>query len=394
VIFNEISYFVLFLLPSVLAFHAAGPRVRPWILALFGAAFFVYFGYLHFGGFWGACCVMIFLWEMLTSRLYRPGSRWCLFGIVQAVAILVAFKYLTFATGAWNDLAAAVHLPTLGRTPRLLLPLGISFFTFEFIHFAADSYRGKIDRPPAGDYAAFILFFPSMVAGPIKRFQDFAPKIKVARFDRALAAQGITRILAGLVKKHVLADTFALWAANLNGPQLYGARPLQIVSWILAYGMQIYFDFSAYSDIAIGSGYLFGITIPENFNWPYLSRNITEFWRRWHISLSSWIRDYVYIPLGGSRRGEGRTTINLIVAFTVSGIWHGAAYNFAAWGLWHGLLLVGHRVWRTRFPSLAGRIPVAFAVAFTFLAVNLGWGLFCMDMSRAAFAFARILRWS
>lgn len=391
-IFNELSYFVLFLLPAVIGFHLCSPRLRPWIISGFGAAFFVYYGYLHFGGLWGALCVLIFAWEILTSRLYRPGSRWCIFGIVQAVAFLFVFKYLTFATSSWNDLAATLNLPPLGAVTRWLLPLGISFFTFEFIHFAADTYRGRIQRTSIAEYGAFILFFPSMVAGPIKRFQDFGPKLRAARFDTALASQGVTRILAGLAKKHVLADTFALWAGKLNGPELYAAHWYQIAGWIIAYGMQIYFDFSGYSDIAIGSGYLFGITIPENFNWPYISRNITEFWRRWHISLSSWIRDYVYIPLGGSKRGEARTALNLMVAFTVSGVWHGAAYNFVAWGAWHGILLVGHRVWRERLPSPQARVPTVLAIGLTFLLVNLGWAFFCMDMHRVWVAFSRIAR--
>jgi len=391
-IFNELSYFVLFLVPAVIAFHLASARIRPWTIIFFGAAFFVYYGYLHFGGRWGALCVLIFCWETLTSRLYRPGSRWCIFGIVQAVVLLFAFKYLTFAVSTWNDLSRVTGLSPLPTIPRILLPLGISFFTFEFVHFAADSYRGKIGRTQLAEYGAFILFFPSMVAGPIKRFQDFLPKLRAARFEAGLASQGITRILGGLVKKHLFADTFALWAGKLNGPALYTAHWYQIAGWILAYGMQIYFDFSGYSDVAIGSGYLFGISIPENFNWPYVSRNIAEFWRRWHISLSSWIRDYVYIPLGGSRRGDGRTALNLIIAFTVSGIWHGAAYNFAAWGLWHGLLLVCHRLWSERAPRLARRVPAFAAIALTFVSVNLGWAFFCMDMHRVAIAFSRMAR--
>src|SRR5450432_3536263 len=146
-IFNELSYFALFLIPAVVIFHATSSRIRPWAISLFGAAFFIYYGYLHFGGFWGGLCVLLFVWEMLTSRLYRPGSRWCLFGIVQAVAILFAFKYLMFAVASWNHLATAVHLPPLGAAKKWLLPLGVSFFTFEFIHFAADTYRGKIERP-------------------------------------------------------------------------------------------------------------------------------------------------------------------------------------------------------------------------------------------------------
>ena len=385
-IFNELSYFLLFLLPSVALFHAAPARWKPWVIVVFGSLFFIYYGYLHFGGRWGALAVLIFAWEILTSRLYRAGSRWCLFGIVQAVAILVAFKYLTFATGAWNDLARATGLPALRPLDRVLLPLGVSFFTFEFIHFAADSYRGRIGRVPLREYAAFILFYPSMVAGPIKRIQDFLPKLREARFSSALAAQGVTRILAGLAKKHVLADTLTLWSDRLNTDAVFAASRGQALLWLLAYAGKIYLDFSAYSDIAIGSGYLFGIRIPENFNWPYSSRDIAEFWRRWHISLSSWIRDYVYIPLGGSRAGEVRTSVNLLLAFAISGLWHGAAYNFVAWGLWHGVLLVCHRLWKRTGRSL----PTAASIALTFGTVNIGWAFFCMDLRRATFVLGRL----
>ncbi len=386
-IFNELSYFLLFLLPCVALFHRSPQALKPWVISLFGGLFFVYYGYLHFGGRWGALCVLLFLWEILTSRLYRPGSRWCLFGIAQAIVILVAFKYLTFATGAWNDLAHAAGLPALRPIDRIVLPLGVSFFTFEFIHFAADSYRGRIGPVSLREYAAFILFFPSMVAGPIKRIQDFLPKLRGAQFSAALATQGVTRILAGLAKKHALADTLTLWSDKLLGDGLYSADRGHIALWLLAYGGKIYFDFSAYSDIAIGSGYLFGITIPENFNWPYASRDIAEFWRRWHISLSSWIRDYVYIPLGGSRGSALRTSMNLLLAFAVSGLWHGAAYNFLAWGVWHGLLLVGYRLW-----SGTGRVlPKPAGVMLTFGAVNIGWAFFCMDMDRALFALGRLV---
>lgn len=391
-IFNEILYFTLFLVPAVICFHTCGPRFRPWILSAFGAAFFLYFGYLHFGGWFGACCVLFFVWEMLTSRLYRPGSRWCLFGVFQALLVLFAFKYLAFAASSWNDLASVTGFHHPVHVTHLLLPLGISFFTFEFIHFAVDTYQGKIERSSLSEYAAFILFFPSMVAGPIKRFQDFLPKLRGARLDQALLAQGITRILVGLVKKHVLADTFALWATKLNGPELYTASRSHIGFWILAYGMQIYLDFSGYSDIAIGSGYLFGIVIPENFSWPYGSRNVAEFWRRWHISLSQWIRDYVFIPLGGSRHGEARTVVNVLIAFILSGIWHGAAYHFAIWGLWHGMLLIIHRLWKKWFPRLSAAMPDILATSCTFVAVNLGWAFFCMDIRRALFSVSHIVR--
>jgi alginate O-acetyltransferase complex protein AlgI len=319
---------------------------------------------------------------MLTSRLYRKGSRWCVAGILQAITVLVVFKYTHFASTALADVMSSLGMEPTSVLPKLLLPLGVSFFTFEFIHVAADVYRGKMERPPLGRYGAFIFFFPTLVAGPIKRYQEFAPQLDQARFDAELFSRGITRILAGLAKKHVLADTFSLWSDRLNGPELASATPSDIAGYVLAYGMKIYFDFSGYSDIAIGCGYLFGIHIPENFDWPYASASISEFWRRWHISLGRWIFDYVYAPLGGSRLGTTRTTVNLLVTFAVSGLWHGAAYNFLLWGLWHGVCLAIHRVWQ-RWPRRpSGPLWKSFAIGITFVCVMFGWSLFCMDMGR------------
>ena len=397
-IFTELSYFAVFLVPCVVAFHLAARlghdertvAIRAWALILFGLGFFAYFGYRHFGGALGALAVLIFVWELIVSRWYRPGSVVCLLGIAQAILILVVFKYLHFFGTSWNDLATLRGGPVLSGLPRLALPLGISFFTFEFIHFAADSYTGKIVRPPLAHYAAFIFFFPSMVAGPIKRFQDFEPQFLGARFDPGLVMQGITRILAGLVKKNVIADTFGLWADPLTTDALYRSDGLVVLLRVFAYGMKIYFDFSGYSDIAIGSGYLFGIRIPENFSWPYLSANITEFWRRWHISLGRWLFDYVYVPLGGSRHGRGRTALALVVTFAISGLWHGAGYGFLAWGVWHGLMMLVHRVWRRTVPASSWRLAPYMATALTFVAVNIGWAFFFLDARRAVFALGRI----
>ena len=390
-IFNEVGFFVLFLLPTVAAFHLSPRSARPWVITAGGVGFFVYFGWLHFGGAWGALAVLIFFWELGTSRLYRPGSKWCIYGIVQAVVILAAFKYLVFFRGAWNDLGGFTGcLPHLQGVARLALPLGISFFTFEFIHYAADVYSGRIAGSRWGQYASFIFFFPTMVAGPIKRYQEFVPLIERARFDLGMACRGVARIGVGLVKKHALADTFGLWSDQLNTPALQTASPFAVIGWVLAYGGKIYFDFSAYSDVAIGSGNMFGVVIPENFDWPYLSRNIAEFWRRWHISLGRWIFDYVYAPLGGSQRGKARTYANLVVTFAVSGLWHGAAYNFVLWGLWHGVLMVIHRAWREHAVPRGLSLPAPVAVAGTFLAVNAGWALFCMDLPTALHAFRRV----
>jgi alginate O-acetyltransferase complex protein AlgI len=395
-IFNELTYYFFFLGPSVFAFHLLARipgidvlRFRTYVLSAFGVLFFVYYGYSHFGGWKGSAAVTLFAWELLTSQLYKPRSKWCLFGIVQAVLILVAFKYLGFFATAWNDVASSSSLH-IDHIPHVALPLGVSFFTFEFIHFAADMYLGKIERRPYGTYAAFIFFFPTMVAGPIKRYGEFEPELEKASFDGALFGQGVTRILTGLAKKQVLADTFTLWSDKLNTDALYHASPITIAGWVFAYGMKIYFDFSGYSDIAIGSGYLFGIHIPENFNWPYASKSITEFWRRWHISLGRWIFDYIYKPLGGSRGNRTRTALNLLAAFGISGLWHGAAYNFLAWGIWHGAMMVVHRTWREWNGRPTGRAWNIAALAITFISVNIGWAFFCMDMHRALYALGRI----
>jgi alginate O-acetyltransferase complex protein AlgI len=388
-IFNEVTYFLCFLLPAVLLFHRTSARVRPWVLAFSGVSFFIFYGTIHFGGFWGGLCVLIFIWELLVSRLYRPGSVICIFGIIQAVGILVFFKYSRFLASAWNDAFPGFSVAVPEPLAAVILPLGLSFFTFEFIHFAADSYKGTIGDAPAGHYAAFIFFFPSLVAGPLKRYQPFDAELRGARFDPALFNRGVTRILGGLTKKHVFADTFGLFSDRLLTDAVYAAPPYVLAGWVLAYGMKIYFDFSGYSDVAIGSGYLFGIELPENFNWPYIARNIGDFWRRWHISLSQWIRDYVYVPLGGSRK-PGFESINLLAAFAISGLWHGAAYNFLAWGVWHGLMAVGHRMWTQHAVPRGARIPNAVAIAITFIGVNVGWALFCMDMERAWFVLSRL----
>ena len=338
----------------------------------------------------GAVSASVLLSGNCCSRLYRKGSWTCIAGIIQAILLLVVFKYSHFFVSLWQDLAPGARISQPNFLAGLFLPLGLSFFTFEFIHFAVDTYQGKIERAPASHYAAFIFFFPSMVAGPLKRYQGFHEKLEKASFEPAIFVRGITRILVGLFKKHVLADTFTLWSDQLATSAALHSPAISLVGWIFAYGMKIYFDFSGYSDVAIGSGYLLGIQLPENFDWPYLSKNVSEFWRRWHISLSQWIRDYIYVPLGGSRKGEVSASVNLMIAFGVSGLWHGANYNFVAWGLWHGLLMVIHRAWRTYSPRMGIRLPAAAAIALTFISVNIGWGLFCVDIARARIVFARI----
>jgi len=420
-IFNTFAYFILFLAPAAILFRLVRPALQPWVCLSFGAAFFVFFSLTQVGGTAGAFCLLIFIWESIFSRLYKQGSVICLVGIVQTLLFLIVFKY-------WNFLTGLIFAPT-GHNPVFwsgaFLPLGISFFTFEFIHYAVDRYRGTTPAGSFGEYLAFILFFPTMVAGPIKRYQDFRPKL----IHPSLAwqedwQQGITRILAGLAKKFLVADLLTAFTNHLNRADIAQAQRWVLPIWLLAYGMKIYFDFSAYSDIAIGSARLFGIKVPENFDWPYLRANISEFWRHWHMSLYRWLVDYVFIPLGGSRASQPRVYLNMLITMFLSGLWHGAGLNFVVWGLWHGMLLAIHRAWsnwgsrdtaqergQDGFPavhifgevsqpttplsrsghahpsSLVGKLA---SWALTFVMVNLGWAFFCMDLPTAMFFLQRL----
>lgn len=388
-IFNTVSYFLAFLVPASWAFRWSPIAWRPWVLSASGAVFFVYYSVTAVGGWAGAACLGILLLESLTSRLYRTASRWCFLGVALALLALGAFKYWNFLVSALpGNLSQGLHWS------GAFLPLGLSFFTFEFIHYAVDRRRGTAEEARFSEYLAFILFFPTMVAGPIKRIQDFLPVLRSpltgVRQDWEI---GWTRILVGLAKKCVLADTLTALTVHLNRTDLMSAQRWVLPVWLLAFGFQIYFDFSAYSDIAIGSARLFGIPVKENFNWPYLSTNIAEFWRRWHISLSRWLTDYVFIPLGGSRVAPPRVYANLLVTLMVSGLWHGAGTNFLAWGAWHGVGLAAQKGW-SGLPLGSLRAHPAYRLGsglLTFLFVQLGWAFFVMDLPTAVLFLKRCL---
>jgi alginate O-acetyltransferase complex protein AlgI len=388
-IFNTISYYLLFLIPAALAFRFARPNWRPWICSFSGCAFFVFFSLTSVGGVPGAICLTVFVWEAIFSRLYRKGSAFCWVGLAQSIVFLVVFKYWNFLTGLiYGQLRNPWHWS------GAFLPLGISFFTFEFIHYAMDRYRGKTEAGSAIEYMSFILYFPTMVAGPIKRYQDFLPKLRNPETAMSRDWQrGWTRILVGLAKKFAVADVMTAFTNHLNRADILAASRWVLPVWVLAYGVKIYFDFSGYSDIAIGSARLFGIKVPENFDWPYLRTNISTFWRHWHISLSSWLMDYVFIPLGGSRVEPLRVYANLMVTMLVSGLWHGAGLNFLVWGAWHGVLLMAHRAWNQwRQPVATLSLPRAsLCTAGTLLWVTAGWAFFCMDLPTAALYFRRLL---
>ena len=401
-IFGEWIYGA-FLIAAAAIFRVLPGRARPWWLAACGLAFYAYYS-PAFVWLLAGEIVIVFA---LTRRERRSTWAYAL-ALAVTIGVLALYKYGALAGRTLQGVSRALSFGALPDFPTLVLPLAVSFFTFEFIHYVVDARRNKLPEHRFEDFLAFMLFFPTMVAGPIKRFQDFQPQIAEARADTAALSEGATRIAIGLAKKIVIADTMTpLTVTLLSTSRIATARPIDIGIALLAFAVKIYMDFSGYSDIAIGSALLFGIRVPENFKWPYLRRNIAEFWRHWHMSLTSWITDYVYKPLGGNRSGLARTAENAVIAMAVSGLWHGAQWHFLAWGLYHGLLLATFRIWEglAKKPLLAavpalgtGRLGAGIRLAgglaggiATFALVTLGWGLFAMPVDRFILMIGRFL---
>ena len=353
---------------------------------------------LFFYGWWNPPFVLLLAGSIIGNylvgqrifRLARGGNRaaargWLIAGVAGDLGVLGWFKYAGFLA---SNVAAVLDLQV--QPLHVFLPLAISFFTFQQIMFLVDSFRDERAETGLLPYAAFVAFFPHLIAGPIVRPceilpQLIAPGIAVARSENLSA--GLTIFLLGLVKKLVLADMFARFSDVGFGAAAHGASLTFFEAWYaaLAYALQIYFDFSGYSDMAIGLARMLNVRFPLNFNSPYQACSISDFWRRWHITLSSFLRDYLYIPLGGNRRGEARRHLNLMLTMLLGGLWHGAAWSFVLWGALHGLFLVLHGAWRRTglvLPRVAARV-------LTLLVVVVAWVLFRADGISAAWAMLR-----
>ncbi|MGF1530591.1 MAG: MBOAT family O-acyltransferase [Puniceicoccaceae bacterium] len=384
--------FIFYFLPLALAACLLVPlRLRNFCLT--------FVSYLFYGWANPAFVVLMFGTSLVSWYAGRemaatdsPGSRrrWLWVGLIASLGSLGFFKYFNFGIDTWNALAATANLGALQLDLlfRVVLPLGLSFYTFQSISYVVDLYRKEaqpIER--FGDYACYISMFPQLVAGPIIRYGTIRTQLFERKVSTDLFARGVAMFSLGLSKKVLLANPCGQIAdAAFNTGSLS-----MMDAWLglFGYSFQIYFDFSAYSDMAIGLGLMLGFVFPKNFDSPYKSGSITEFWRRWHISLSTWLRDYLYIPLGGNRRGASRTYVNLMVVMLLGGLWHGASWNFVMWGAWHGALLASERVVGGR-PFYAG-LPHAARVCFTFLLVSLGWVWFrAVDFAEASAYFAAL----
>ncbi|SHK77027.1 MBOAT family O-acyltransferase [Desulforamulus aeronauticus] len=342
-LFNSPEFMTLLLL--TVALYYALPSLRLPLLAVASMLFYAVSG----PGF----LVLFLVVSWISYRLAREfatarGKALFILALVLNIANLILFKYSLFMTQNVERLLG-IQWPVIDQLiSQLILPLGISFYTFQLISYLVDVRQQRIS--PCRNFLLFwvyMSFFAKLVAGPIMRGQELLPqlaKVQQHRFSLPEFKYGVYLIILGLSKKLLIADNLAAYVETLFTPAALtnGAQ-----SWAAAYlyTFQLYFDFSAYSDMAVGVGYLFGVKLVQNFVTPYVSANITEFWKRWHISLSKWIQDYIYIPLGGSRKGTLRQYVNLFLAMGISGLWHGAAWTFVAWGLLHGALLVGHKLY-------------------------------------------------
>ncbi len=386
-VFSSITFLFVFLPVALAAYYACPERHRNAV-ALAASLFFYAWGAPRFVLVLVASSLLDYVLsrELPAGRRPERVRRWIL-GLAVALnaSLLLYFKYANFFVENLNAWLGRFGAGELAWT-AVALPIGISFFTFQKVSYLADVYRGTAQvARNAADYLLYVALFPQLIAGPIVRYHDVAQQLIRREHVRERFFTGILRFCQGLGKKVLVANAMAEVA-----DAAFGAAPGSLScgwAWlgVVAYAFQIYFDFSGYSDMAIGLGRLMGIEFLENFNRPYVSRTITEFWRRWHISLSNWMREYLYIPLGGNRKGSVRTYFNLWLVFLVSGFWHGAAWNFVAWGAFHGFFLCLDKAFKgTRI----ARAPAWVGLPATFVLVLFSWVLFRADSLTHAVAYA------
>jgi alginate O-acetyltransferase complex protein AlgI len=381
-VFSSITFLFYFLPGVLLLYWLVGKRMQNLLLLLASLLFYA----------WGEG---VYLLLMLTSisinfvsgqlihafRASPLGKFFCIVGIILNLGLLGYYKYGSFITENLNVVLDFIGLPMILLDP-VRLPIGISFFTFQALSYIIDVYRQQ-NEPQKNfiNLGLYIALFPQLIAGPIVRYHDIAAQLANRRVTREGFAYGVQRFLFGLSKKVLLANTMAVVADKIFALPVIELTPS--VAWlgIFCFILQLYYDFSGYSDMAIGLGRMFGFHFLENFNYPYISRSLSEFWIRWHISLGTWIRDYVYFPLGGSRLGERRTQINLFIVFFLCGLWHGASWNMAIWGVYNGVVVL---IERTRFSDYRRKLWYPLQIISFLLIFMFGMVIFCTPTLAAA----------
>jgi len=377
-LFNSYEFIFIFLPVSISLYFFLQNRIHAgaailWLVAL-SLIFYGWWNPIYIPLIMGSIAFNYVIGTFLTKKretISSTGKKFILvFAIVLNLLLLGYFKYSDFFISNLNAVTGTAYNPL-----KVVLPLGISFFTFTQIAYIVDTYKGVVTEYGLSKYSLFVTFFPHLLAGPIIHHKEMMPQFEALsgkRLNYESLSKGVFLFAIGLFKKVVIADTFALWANN--GFNSISGSVNMIDAWImsLSYTFQIYFDFSGYTDMALGAALMFNIKLPANFHSPYKSLNIQEFWRRWHITLSRFMREYIYIPLGGNRTGESRILFNLFITFLIGGLWHGASWTFVFWGVLHGLAILAYRMWG----KINIAIPDVLAWALTFNFVNMAWIFF------------------
>lgn len=391
------SIFLCFFLPLfLLTYFLIDKKYKNGLLLLASIYFYAWGAPRFIFVIIGTTILDFFFVKMLEqSREKRVRIFFLVISVCMNLGLLIYFKYSNFFVDNVNAVLRGIGVTGQISWTRLVLPIGISFYTFEALTYVVDVYRG-VHKPLKNfwDYQLYIILFPKLIAGPIIRYHEIADQIS-DRSSRDTVDEkllGFFRFCIGLGKKVLIANTMGEFADSVYGntfdadgaidPHLLASSTAWLAA--LAYTMQIYFDFSGYSDMAIGLGRMLGFKFPENFNNPYTAESITDFWRKWHMTLGSWMRNYLYIPLGGNRAGSFRLYFNLWIVFLLSGLWHGASWNFLFWGAWHGFFLVIERLFLLKFTARIGKLP---RIALTFLIVTVGWVFFRVTSISKGFAY-------
>lgn len=384
-IFSSSIFIFIFLPLVVFVYYISSKKIRNNIL-LIASLFFYAWGGLSYLKILIVSILINYLFGMLIDKAKdKINLKRCflLFGVILNLLLLFYYKYYDFFVSNVNTLFNS-NLPM----KNIVLPIGISFFTFQGMSYIIDIYRedSKVNKS-IFSVSLYIALFPQLVAGPIIKYKYINNQIKFRKESIEFFSYGINRFVVGLSKKVIISDILGAMADNIFN--LSNTSIDMPTAWIgaICYTFQIYFDFSGYSDMAIGLGYLFGFQFPENFNYPYISKSITEFWRRWHISLSTWFREYLYIPLGGNRKGN--VYLNLFIVFLVTGLWHGASWSFIVWGLWHGFFMIIERLIKNKM--WYKKIPSFIKLVSTMLIVIVGWVLFRASSLKAALEYLSIM---
>ncbi len=360
-----------------------------WVLAVASVLFYAV------GGGWFTALMLAsiafnYRMAILIDRAREGGARRRALSVGVAInlGVLAVFKYANFAAANTNGLLRALGLQPV-VLPEILLPIGISFYTFHAISYVVDVYRGDAAAQKQPVHAAlYLLLFPQLIAGPIIRYREIADQLARRTVGLDDFAVGVRRFVVGLGKKMLVANTVAVPADRIFAMAPAELSPAHAWLGVVCYTLQIYFDFSGYSDMAIGLGRMFGFRFPENFRWPYVADTVQDFWRRWHMTLSAWFRDYLYLPLGGNRGSRGRTYTNLLTVFFLCGLWHGASWTFVLWGLFHGAFLV---IERLGLGPLVTRLPRPLRHVYVLLVVIVGWVLFRAETVPQAWAFLQAM---